>query len=334
MKRSLAIIMIVSTTAQGALADAGHSHGDTINITESILTNRSADCGNYVGSYVASATDEKNQTEFMAQLTITATETECAFISNSVPNHNFNDASADFAGGSPGATISEVESIRIITRNPAFADEPTFISQQVKNAIFLNGVLLDILSAGCYRPDSPDAEADGNIGIGCQSDAAWLLDPLGTESKFGADAHNAHTQPGGLYHYHGNPNALFDNNPGPDGSPVIGFAADGFPVYGSYFRDPETGKVRKAQSGYSLREGTRGAQSDSNPGGQYTGQYNDDWEFTDAGDLDVCNGMTLDGQYGYYVTDSYPWVIKCLKGTPADTFIAQGRGGDQGPPPN
>ena len=52
------------------------------------------------------------------------------------------------------------------------------------------------------------------------------------------------------------------------------------------------------------------------PGGSYDGTYIQDYEFNqtklDAGtcDLDECNGMTIDGTYGYYVTDSYPWVLK------------------------
>ena len=52
---------------------------------------------------------------------------------------------------------------------------------------------------------------------------------------------------------------------------------------------------------YSLKEGSRGTQSNTNPGGAYTGIYEEDWEWTDAGDLDECNGMTYKGQYGYYV---------------------------------
>ena len=45
---------------------------------------------------------------------------------------------------------------------------------------------------------------------------------------------------------------MFDGNPGINGSPVIGFAADGFPIYGSYFLDPSSNQVRKAISGYTL----------------------------------------------------------------------------------
>ena len=57
-----------------------------------------------------------------------------------------------------------------------------------------------------------------------------------------------------------------------------------------------------------------------NPGGNYDGTYVDDWEFTNAGDLDACNGMTVNGQYGYYVTESYPWVMGCISGTPDNSF--------------
>ena len=315
------------TTVNGVLSSDG-----SFDIYNAIFTNRSVDCGDYVNEYDANPTDLQNALPFNADVLISVTDSTCTISSNSVPNHDFNDDTAAFSGGAAGATISPQESFaHTITRTPGFAPSPTFISQAVKNGIFLNGVRLDILSAGCYRPTDAQADESGEIAIGCSSDSAWLLDPLSTESKFGADLHNAHTQPGGLYHYHGSPVAMFDDNPGPDGSPVIGFAADGFPIYGPYFFDEASGAVRKAVSGYTLKSGSRGERSDTNPGGEYTGRYNDDWEFTDAGDLDECNGMTVDGQYGYYVTDSYPWVIKCLMGTPDDSFV-QADGGPDGPP--
>lgn len=109
---------------------------------------------------------------------------------------------------------------------------------------------------------------------------------------------------------------MFDDEPGRFGSPVFGFAADGFPVYGPYFYDKTTREVCRDRSGYTLKEGERVAINDINPGGGYTGVYNDDWEFTDAGDLDECNG-----QYGYYAIDEFPWVITCLSGTPDGSFV-------------
>ena len=59
-------------------------------------------------------------------------------------------------------------------------------------------------------------------------------------------------------------------------------------------------------------------------GGDYDGMYIDDYEFTDTGDLDACNGMTVNGQYGYYITDAYPWVVGCFKGTLQTSFVKEG----------
>lgn len=320
-------VELVDNVGSGVIGNGVLNSDGSYDIYNATFTDRSVDCADYVNEYDANPIDLKNSLSFNADVFVSATDTSCTIASNSVPNHDFNDETAAFAGGAEGSTITPQEDFEhTISRNPGFAASPTFITQQIKNGIFLNGVRLDIMSAGCYRPTDEQADEFGEVGIGCGSDEPWILDPLSTESKFGADFHNAHTQPGGLYHYHGSPLAMFDDNPGPDGSPVIGFAADGFPIYGPYFLDDASGTVRQAVSGYTLKTGTRGERSDTNPGGEYTGRYNDDWEFTDAGDLDECNGMTVNGQYGYYAIDSYPWVIKCLMGTPDDSFV-QAAGG-------
>lgn len=287
---------------------------DALDISNSIFSEISADCADYANSYAAFVLDIQRSMSFGGQVDISATADSCTLVSNSIPNHDFNDATAHFA-----TNVSEVGKTLTVPRSPVLAAATTALSQRTFNGVMLNGVVLDILSAGCYSPSDAMADADGNVAIGCFGDDPWLLDPLGTSHKFGADAHNAHTQPDGLYHYHGSPEAMFDTNPGPDGSPVIGFAADGFPIYGSYFYDINSGEVRKAVSGYTLKSGTRPV-SATDPGGSYDGSYVEDYEFTDSGDLDTCNGMTVNGQYGYYVTDSYPWVIACFSGTPDESF--------------
>lgn len=145
-------------------------------------------------------------------------------------------------------------------------------------------------------------------------------------AQFGTDQHNAHTQPDGTYHYHGNPEALFDQN-GNVESPVIGFAADGFPIFGSYIND--NGQVREVRSSFMQKTGARPSGSDS-PGGNYDGTYVDDYEYEQGnGDLDECNGMMRNGNYGYYVVNEYPWMISCFKGTPNSSF---NKAGGQGPP--
>ncbi len=300
------------TLADDTLDNATDS--ETVDITDTIFSETSVNCADYINSYGSSVLDETRSLGFEGDVLITGDDAECTLVTNNIPNHNFNDASANFA-----TDVSEVMQSFTVTRTPALAAGATALSQTTYNGIMLNGVPIDILSAGCYSPDDPQADADGNVHIGCTTDDDWLLDPLGTDHKFGADQHNAHTQPDGSYHYHGNPNAMFDDAPGPNGSPVIGFAADGFPIYGSYFLDPDSGQVRKALSGYTLKTGQRPS-SASDPGGDYDGTYVQDWEFADAGDLDACNGITVNGQYSYYVTDSYPWLIDCLSGTPHESF--------------
>lgn len=318
-----AIGLLAACSSSGGSNDAsgGTDSGDndapmaaSVDITNVIFDERSADCADYDNTYVSSVMDIQRALGFAGDVLMEAGVDDCTLTTNNIPNHDFNDLSASFA-----TDVSEVPQNFVIARNPSAAASPTPLSQRTYNGVMLNGVPIDLLSAGCYDPTSPMADADGNVPIGCRETDPWLLDPLGPASDFGVDGHHAHTQPNGSYHYHGNPNAMFDDFPGPSGSPVIGFAADGFPIYGSYFLDPASGAVRKAESGYTLRAGTRPS-SATDPGGSYDGTYVDDWEYTAAGDLDACNGMTVDGQYGYYVTDSYPWILGCLTGTPDDSF--------------
>gem|GEM_PF-597661 len=296
-------------------ADNRRTTGD---ITNAIFINNDANCGSYANNYEATAQDEQNERFFEATLAVTADDTSCTFASNGIPNHDFNDMTANFA-----TDAAEINRSFSITRSPTLAGSNTALAQRTWDAIMLNGVVLDLLSAGCYDPGAQQADAAGNIAIGCFQNDPYLLDPLGPIYTFGADAHNAHTQPDGTYHYHGDPNAMFDDMPGPFGSPVIGFAADGLPIYGSYFLDSNN-VVREAISGYILKTGSRagtGSPDPSGPGGSYNGTYTSDYEFTDAGDLDECNGMAVDGQYGYYVTDSYPWVLNCHRGTVDTSFM-------------
>lgn len=308
----------VGGTTDGGTADGGTTDGGTsgaVDITNAILENTSGDCAEYDNSYEASVLDVQNDTSFEMDVIISSDDTSCTLTSNNIPNHDFNET------GNFVDAVTESSQDFTITRSPTIEDSPTALAQNIYNAVMINGVPLDLLSAGCY--------VDGvDVQIGCSVDDDWLLDPLGPGNGFGADEHNAHTQPGGLYHYHGSPEALFDSEDDSIESPVIGFAADGFPIYGTYFFDSSSSTIRKATSSYSLKTGSRGETSDSNPGGDYDGRYIDDFEYTEGlGDLDECNGMTVDGQYGYYVTESYPWVMACMSGSPDASFSKGGGGG-------
>ncbi|MEM9107460.1 MAG: YHYH protein [Pseudomonadota bacterium] len=296
-----------------ALAVMPGALADDIDITNSILAKRSSDCADYAGMYTASVEDISRQIDFTSKVEIVARPDECEVTTNGIPNHDFNGPTANFAN-----EVKELPATFRIPRNPQKADSTTRLSQRSYDAILLNGTPVDLLSAGCYRPEGRRVDKNGNVLAGCRDTDPWLLDPPAYDAYFGVDMHNAHAQPDGRYHYHANPNALFLDNDFEQPSPVIGFAADGFPVHGTFFKD-EDGVIRRAVSGYVLKTDPRPSPPDG-PGGIPDGTYLEDYVFTGEGDLDRCNGMTVDGQYGYYVTTTYPWVLNCFAGTPDASF--------------
>lgn len=272
-------------------------------ITDKLFTERSANCADYADSYSANARDVKNRRNFNASIEVSVDGDVCKIVSNAVPNHDFN------AEGRFITPLTEQDQNYQVPSNPSRNSQSTALSLRYDNAVFLNGVKLDLLAAGCFGV--------GNGKIGCfRMSSPYRYDPMAESAGFGADEHNAHTQPDGTYHYHGNPMAMFEQDKPTQASPVIGFAADGFPIFGSYIEDGH--HLRKAKTSYRLKSGTR----PGGPGGEYDGTFIDDWEYVPGlGDLDECNGMEQDGVYGYFVTDTYPHVLGCFSGTPDKSFM-------------
>lgn len=164
--------------------------------------------------------------------------------------------------------------------------------------------------------------------------SGWTLDPISGPQKLGLDRHNAHVQPSGAYHYHGMPTGLVEKLTGGQPKVVqVGWAADGFPIYGPWdYSDPKStnSAVKRAKSSYRLRTGTR----PDGPGGTFDGTYVEDFEFVPgAGDLDAANGrygVTPEfprGVYHYVLTDDFPFIPRQFRGTPDSSFFRHG------PPP-
>jgi len=166
--------------------------------------------------------------------------------------------------------------------------------------------------------------------------SGWNYEALGGACKLGLDKYNAHVQPDGTYHYHGIPTGVLASEGGRSAPALIGFAADGFPIYGPYgYSDPKRkSAMTKLKSSYQVKQGTR----PNGPGGRYNGKFTQDWAFVaGAGDLDQCNGrfaVTPEypaGTYHYVLTDSFPFIPRCWMGT-ADTSFKRlkgpGRRGD------
>ncbi len=302
---------------------------DSVDITNAEFTSRAGTCDSYEGSYFSNVTDIQRAIGLSGDISISMSASECIVQANDIPNHDFNDAQANFA-----SNVSEQDSNYVLNSQPQKAQNSTGLDLGVTNAVMLNGVVIDLLAAACYGVGN---EPLGQEKIGCgqdQIDNPWRYDPMSALNNFGTDEHNAHVQPDGTYHYHGSPMAMYDLDCEATGeaSPVIGFAADGFPVFGPCFQDPLSSLVRKAESSFVLKNsgGTRQAVSGyttpaAGVGGiassSYDGQFRGDYEFLSGqGDLDECNGMTIDGQYGYYITDNYPWVLNCYQGELDDSF--------------
>ena len=56
-------------------------------------------------------------------------------------------------------------------------------------------------------------------------------------------------------------------------------------------------------------------------GGRYDGTFVADYEYVEgSGDLDICNGVMLDGKYVYFFTKSFPVIPRCFRGTPNSSF--------------
>ena len=284
---------------------------DGTDITDAVFDSRDAACLTYTGSFFSSVLDVGRSRGFTGAVQVAEGSGSCTITSNSIPNHDFND------GGNFATVTQEVGATFSVDDSPINGASTTPISLSYDNAVFLNGVKLDLLAAACY---GVGGEPLGQERIGCfAAGTPWRYDPMYGTNGFGTDKNHAHTQPDGAYHYHGDPKAMYDLS-GASESGVIGFAADGYPIFGPFIDD--NGTIRRVTSGFTLKQGARISQPNEGafPGGTYDGRFVDDWEWTGAGDLDECNGMTVDAAYGYYVTDTYPWVLRCFKGTPDPSF--------------
>ena len=170
--------------------------------------------------------------------------------------------------------------------------------------------------------------------------SGWQHEALFGTNRLGIDDNNAHVQPTGAYHYHGIPDVLVEGQVA-DHSPLIGFAADGFPVYirtGYADSTNASSAVTSLDASYRLRSGTR----PDGPGGIYDGSYVADFEYVAGlGNLDEHNGRTgvtpeyPAGTYYYVLTDAFPFIPRSFRGTRDNSFgrsltvedIAAGLGG-------
>lgn len=215
--------------------------------------------------------------------------------------------------------------------------------------LFINGVALFDYRDGVSWKNSTNSLAGGPLGG--MGDGVWNRDAVLAE-RAGFDCSKGHPAMGN-YHHHQNPSAYdldlnvlstICNLYNAEGlyaidstvhSPLIGFAYDGFPIYGAYgFKNTNgTGGIVRMKSSFSLRNITTrttlytGATVTAGPAVSTTyplGYFKEDYEFissTEPDYLDIHNGrfcVTPEypaGTYCYFATvdenwnSAYPYVV-------------------------
>ena len=148
-----------------------------------------------------------------------------------------------------------------------------------------------------------DAQSYMNQGIWNRN--AYFWEGSGFDNCLG------HPQQQGEYHHHVSPTCLYDETDSTVHSPIIGYAFDGFPVYGAYaFTDTNgTGPIKRMRSSYVLSTSTTRVNGPVVNSTYPAGCFIEDHIYVaGSGDLDQRNGRYCktpeypNGTYAYFVT--------------------------------
>lgn len=273
-----------------------------------------SDCtnGNAVNTSRAACTTTLS---YSPQVQITVYGMTRIVTANNIPDHKVGQAGPN--------RVSPQNSTYRITTNPRVAGSVTSLLSSTGPAysfgILLNGVEVDPVAAEPWPHNGSLATANWT----------WNLEAM--HVRIGLDCNNAHVQPTGKYHYHGNPSLLIESmGVSSNSMTLIGFAADGFPIYYKYGYADASGVdsgIKSLKSSYKLKSGPRPGDGKSAPCGTYDGVYSNDFEYVAGlGDLDECNGRNgvtpeyPDGTYYYVITEDFPYIPRCFTGTPSGDF--------------
>lgn len=167
-------------------------------------------------------------------------------------------------------------------------------------------------------------------------ESGWQYEPMSGTPNLGLDQNLAHVQPGGAYHYHGLPPFAMPKGEGMNQMVLAGWAADGFPIYLQYGHADANNllsPMKYVRSSYRLKTGARPGGGNA-PHGHHDGTFVQDYEYVQgAGDLDECNGRFgktpefPEGTYHYFLTEAFPYIPRCFRGTPDISFMRRGPGG-------
>jgi hypothetical protein len=268
--------------------------------------------GSYTGSYGGSGT-------LTANWTWSCSDTARSLSSNGLPNH----AVGTFPNADNGNNyIKEVNFNKSFSISPSQATSNSAAGPMLAVGYTLSGAKFDPVTNG-HCPSTATSTA------GCNPDGGTgsLLEAIQPTQifSFGTDSNNAHVQPNGSYHYHGMPEALLTDAAVSEANPkmlLVGWASDGYPIYARYCyttASDSTSGLKKCTGSFKIDTvaDSGRASTDWAP----LGTFAEDYSYSaGSGDLDECNGRTgvtpefPKGIYYYMITDTYPYIGRCLKG--------------------
>jgi hypothetical protein len=244
----------------------------------------------YFGAYAISDNVYGTKTD------VTITGDKRMMTTNGLPNHT----TGTFPNAGNPNTISAQNVKYSFPLNPVYIGKAKWAREP---GVAINGVK--------FEPETAEAFV-------CETGERYRIEAFQTLVNLGLDANHAHVQPTGAYHYHGVPVGLINILDKGEDLILVGFALDGFPIYysksGKY--KPSFKLANKSRTGDVCAYNTRKEIiSKEMKNTQPDGTFVSDWEYVKGhGDLDECNGATVNGKYMYFVTDTYPYAGRCLMG--------------------
>jgi hypothetical protein len=283
--------------------------GTTTTGSSSSSSTAGVQCSYSYNAFNSSASVKMNSTASWS-----CSSTQRSLTGNGVPDHD--------VGTFPSA--NNPSSIKSLTVNAAMPLTPALASSTTTNVHVIgyafNSVKMDPATAAtcAVSGSTVTCTADGNTGT-------WNIEAMGqTYMNLGLDSSNAHVQPDGSYHYHGMPEGYLTKLGKGATMTLVGFALDGFPIYARYGYSTATSAssaIKVVTSSYKLK--TTPSSGRPSTSTYPMGLFTQDYEYSaGSGDLDECNGRFgvtpefPNGIYHYVITDTWPYMGRCLKGTP------------------
>ncbi len=213
----------------------------------------------------------------------------------------------------PGYCLAQNYTFRF-PRNPQAASTHTTSPMGGQIGLLLNGIPI----YGLSNANSWTGSTNTPMGLGIWNMEVGKAEGFVLDTSFGA-----HPQQQGAYHSHTTPYRLYKNVATSTHSPIVGYAFDGYPVYGPYGYSVATNAssaVTRMKTGFAIRNITTRttlpngiAASQAGPAVNTTyplGTYAEDyeWNASNGGDLDKYNGRFCvtpeypTGTYAYFVT--------------------------------